>query len=238
MGMNYRSKFTISRTRFFFKTINDFTPMKHFLTIIGLICLSLSTSTAHASTLSFWQTIFPDAFSMSNSSSYTNSTNSFVSNCSVPCIPADSLELVKIIDFTNIEIVDFTWNVNNPVCTWNGITIDNDGYVTVFDKKSLGISGTLPPTFGQNGLTKMTEFKISINNLVGSVPPSMGNLPALSVLWLDDNEFTGDLPTELGNNSNLAVFWVDNNKFTGAIPENFLNLNFLRELSILSLIHI
>jgi len=235
MGLNLKVKihYYACTIFIFIKTINDFTPMKHFLLIIGLLCLiSYTTSTAHASTLSFWQTIFPDVFTTSSVLPYTNSTNNFVSNCSVACIEADSLELVKLIDFTNIEIVDFTWNVNNPVCTWDGITIDNDGYVTVFDRKSLGISGILPPTFGQDGLSRMTEFKVSINNLTGTIPPSMGNLPALSVLWLDDNQFTGDLPTELGDDPNLSVFWVDNNQFTGAIPENFLDLDFLREISI------
>jgi len=254
--MKFRSKFTITRKLFncllgvngvgvltfepknavffskqyFTKTINDFKPMKHFLLILGLVCLGNTTSTAHTYTSTFWQTIFPDAFSESDIPSAAKTT--VASNCSVACIVADSLELKKLIDDTNIEIIDPTWNVNNPVCTWSGLMIDAEGYVTVFDKKSLGISGILPPTFGQDGLRRMIEFKISINNLTGLVPPSMGNMTALSTLWLDDNQLTGPLPTELGNASNLAVLWVDNNQMAGPIPENFLDLDFLRELSI------
>ncbi len=205
--------------------------MKHFLLTLGLVCLGTNTSTAHTSTFSFWQTIFPDAFSEPDI--YIAPTNTtLVSNCLVACIEADSLELKKLIDFTDIEVIDPTWNVNNPVCTWAGLTIDLEGYVTIFDKKSLGITGILPPTFGQDGLRRMTEFKISINNISGSVPTTMGNMTALSVLWLDDNQLTGPLPTQLGDASNLSVLWVDNNQFTGPIPQNFLDLDFLRELSI------
>ncbi len=254
--MKFRSKFTITRNLFkclrsvfsfktlyfgkkkandfskqhFTKTINDFKPMKHFLLFLGLVCLGITTSTANSSTTSFWQTIFPDAFT--TTSVQQPEANTFVSNCAVACIQADSLELKKLIDNTNIEIVDATWNVNNPVCTWGGITIDADGYVTKFDQKNLGINGILPPTFGQNGLTRMTEFKISQNEITGIIPVTMGDLSSLSTLWLDDNQLTGTIPDELGSATNLQVLWVDNNKLTGAIPENFLDLDFLMELTI------
>ena len=206
--------------------------MKHLLLFFGLVCFSNTTSTANSSTASFWQTIFPDAFAVAPVTQSVNTNSTFVSNCSVPCVAADSMEMVKIINTTNIEFVETSWNVNNPVCTWAGLTIDADGYITIFNNRNKGINGALPADLGQNGLTRMEEFKISQNDLTGSIPATMGNMPELSILWLDDNQFTGTIPTEIGDASSLAIFWVDNNNLSGAIPQSFLDLDFLRDLSI------
>ena len=214
--------------------------MKHLLLFLGLVCLGNTTSTANSSTTSFWQTIFPDAFSFSStkvSSVKTSSTTTLFSNCSVACIEADSLELLDFINSTDIATIEPSWSVGNPVCNWFGVTTDSEGYVTEititnFPTMGAVISGILPPTFGQSGLSRLEMFRISTNNLDGTIPATMGNLSNLSVIWLDDNQFTGTLPTELGNITNLATLWVDNNKFTGPIPESFLGLPNLNKLSL------
>ncbi len=212
--------------------------MKHLLLFFGLVCLGSTANTANSSTTSFWQTIFPDAFSIVPINS-TNNSSITASNCSVPCVLIDSLELVKLFSTTDIATFDPTWNQSNPVCTWGGVTIDSDGYVTEvqrFGYTDMGvkfeITGTLPNDFGEDGLRRMSIFRIPINNFSGPIPASMGNLTALNNLWLDNNQFTGELPTELGTLQNLSIIWVDNNKFTGAIPESFLTMLSLSELSL------
>jgi|GEM_PF-6559220 len=213
--------------------------MKHLLLILGLVCLGSSASTANSSTASFWQTIFPDAFSVvpvNSDFSNTGINTAAASNCSVPCVVADSIELLKLFTTDNTgPLTALNWDPNlggNPVCTWGGIVIDAEGYVTEINLGGSNLTGSLPNTFGENGLTRIQVLKFSTNNLSGTIPSGILNLTTLSTLWLDDNEFTGTLPAALGDLQNLSFFWVDNNKFTGAIPQSLLTVASLANLSI------
>ena len=42
------------------------------------------------------------------------------------------------------------------------------------------------------------QIQLSSNNLSGSLPPQIGNLPNLRTLLLDGNHLTGQIPPEMG----------------------------------------
>jgi Leucine-rich repeat (LRR) protein len=61
------------------------------------------------------------------------------------------------------------------------------------------------------------------NQLIGTIPPEIGNLTNLTSLRLDDNQLTGEIPSEIGNLTNLNSLFLDNNQLSGIIPDEICN---------------
>ena len=57
-----------------------------------------------------------------------------------------------------------------------------------------------------------------MNDLVGAIPPELGNLVNLTRLSLLANQLTGTIPSELGNLVSLQYLYLSYNDLTGAIP--------------------
>jgi len=169
-----------------------------------------------------------------------------------PCRQRDSLILA---DFYNSlsNIAGLTWNINQPMNTWNGVTLNADGCVTVLDIQDLGWTGTIPPEMGDlseltllnfdendvqgtipselGNLTNLTYLNLSTNSISGTIPPELGQLTNLVELILSANALTGDIPVGLGNLTNLTRLDFGNNNLTGNIPGglgNLANLTWLR----------
>eukprot|EP00762_Andalucia_godoyi_P008172 ANDGO_07420.mRNA.1 MDIS1-interacting receptor like kinase 2 len=81
--------------------------------------------------------------------------------------------------------------------------------------------------FCEPGTGRVLEILLSSNGLVGTIPPSLGNLAQLEELWLDGNSLTGAIPSSLGNLSSLEVLVLFLNQLTGSIPESLGNLSSL-----------
>jgi hypothetical protein len=113
----------------------------------------------------------------------------------------DSLALVELYDSTDGDNWDDNTNWNSgPVGTWYGVTV---------------------------GSTRVIQLALADNNLVGSIPSSIGNLSSLEYLYLDNNQITGSIPPEIGNLSSLVSLHLDNNQITGSIPPEIGNLSSL-----------
>jgi hypothetical protein len=86
--------------------------------------------------------------------------------------------------------------------TWYGITVTND---------------------------HVTHVGMMYNNLIGNMPPELGNLSQLEYLVLADNyTLSGSIPKELGKLSNLLLFQASVNQLTGSIPPEMGNLKKLK----------
>ncbi len=97
----------------------------------------------------------------------------------------------------------------------------------------LGAAGTECSWYGvtcDGGETTVTWVTLYNNNLVGTIPVSIGNLAGLQGLWLQVNQLSGGIPTELGNLSNLVDLRLDINDLTGPIPDSLGNLSNLQTL--------
>ena len=85
------------------------------------------------------------------------------------------------------------WTTTSTISTWEGI----------------GLNSTS---------TRVTVLDLGDEDLVGIIPPTLGDLSALETLDLSDNDLTGEIPEELGNLANLQTLRLSGNSFAGCIP--------------------
>merc|ERR1712129_90698 len=77
----------------------------------------------------------------------------------------------------------------------------------------------------------LKTLKVSNNNLGGSIPASIGNLPLLEVVELDSNKFNGYFPFRKLQNAPIHTIIVDDNSLEGEIPDS-LDYKYLQILSL------
>lgn len=129
------------------------------------------------------------------------------------CNVTDSLVLVELYNATAGASWTNTWNLSQPMSTWTGVSTNADGCVTVLDLLANNMVGSLPPSIGE--LEDLTDLLLSYNDLSGNIPPEIGDLSNLTTLRLDDNLFTGSIPAAFANLSNLTELLVDYNDLSG-----------------------
>ena len=133
---------------------------------------------------------------------------------------------------------DVHWNFTvgnaNP-CEWTGLycTYDRSSRIDHIIKIDLTIHnlyGTLPASLGQ--LFELSIMAFSSTTLTGTLPASLGQLSKLTVLWLTGNFLTGTLPESLGQLSKLTILGLSNNQLSGSIPDSLGQLSELYGLSL------
>ncbi len=113
--------------------------------------------------------------------------------------------------------------------TWFGITADTGN--TTVTRISMGknnLVGTLPVSLGN--LNHLQDITLHSNQLSGSIPVEFGNLSALQELLLWGNNLVGGIPTELGALGNLRRIWLYDNQLSGSIPVSLGSLSNLYSL--------
>ena len=116
------------------------------------------------------------------------------------------------------------WNgAAGTECTWSGVTCDA-GQTTaeVLNLQYNNLVGTLPTTLGN--LTNLRYLDLLSNQLSGAIPTELGNLTNLQTLNLSFNQLSGAIPTELGNLTNLWRLGLSSNQLVGAVPSSITNL--------------
>jgi Leucine-rich repeat (LRR) protein len=156
----------------------------------------------------------------------------------------DSLALVAFFDSTNGQNWSTPWDLEQPVSSWSGITINQDR-VTRISITSNTLSGNLPEQMTDldsldyltirlnTELTKFPYFLASLKNLyqlnlanngIDTLTSEIGNFKHLQYLYLNSNKIIGELPAELGQLTTLTHFNISQNDFSGIIPVEILNL--------------
>ena len=126
------------------------------------------------------------------------------------------------------------WNENShwlsdaPVDSWHGVVVDNSGRVSELRLSNNNLTGSLPSEW--DGLTGLTFLRIHGNKLTGQIPPELGNLTNLRGLHISETDLEGPIPPELGNLRYLFRLDLTNNNLTGPIPSELGNLHKLEEL--------
>ncbi len=134
-----------------------------------------------------------------------------------------------------------TMPTGTDVSTWYGIITDGTGCVICIDMGGYGdcagyadvgnnLIGSIPPEIGN--LSNLQALLLLINQLTGNIPAEIGNLDNLELLFLLRNQLTGSIPSEIGNLSNLKGLGFENNQLTGSIPLEFGDLSNLIGLSL------
>ena len=144
--------------------------------------------------------------------------------------PPDRAALVALYNATG----GATWTDNTnwlsaeALSEWHGVSTDTDGRVTGLILTNNQLTGTIPPELG--GLTNLQLLWLQDNQLTGTIPAELGDLTSLQELLLFNNQLTGTIPPELGDLANLISLSLWGNALDGEIPEELgglTNLQFL-----------
>ncbi|GAB4184077.1 MAG: hypothetical protein OHK0057_13090 [Thermoflexibacter sp.] len=151
---------------------------------------------------------------------------------SVTPSPQDYSALIKF--FTELGGTEWeeTWNLNNPVNTWKGVELDEDGRVFAINLPNNNIVGELSNALTDEGVlvsTNLRYLNLSGNRIKGQIPPNLGNLTDLEYLDLSKNELSGSVPPSIGNLTKLVTLWLGYNDLN-SIDIDFSRLTNLRNL--------
>jgi Leucine-rich repeat (LRR) protein len=142
----------------------------------------------------------------------------------------DSLALVALYDSANGDswTNNTNWKVpDSAVSTWFGVTVTGNR-VTMLDLRDNNLVGTVPPSIGD--LDSLTYLNLRDNQLTDSIPPGIGNFTNLEQLYLNENQLTGSIPPEIGNLTSLRLLYLNDNQLTDSIPPEIGNLTNLEWL--------
>ncbi|ONI01019.1 hypothetical protein PRUPE_6G116800 [Prunus persica] len=105
-------------------------------------------------------------------------------------------------------------------CYWEGITCNQDGWVTRLHLPSKGLKGGIHPSLGN--LTHLTHLNLSHNSLYCPTSKEIEfflPLNRLEILDLSYNLLSGELPLSLP--SNIQIVDLSTNHFHGVVPSSF-----------------
>lgn len=167
----------------------------------------------------------------------------------IPCRQIDSVLLVSLFDLLdganwiytattywdgnanlNIPNAGNAWGFNQPINTWHGVELNNEGCLNKLILNEVGASGSIPVEIGD--FTAIEEFYFYENDLTGTIPPEIGNMTGVTVLSFANNQLEGAIPPEIGNLTELVRLDLSNNDLKGEIPNTLLNLQNLRDFEI------
>ena len=134
---------------------------------------------------------------------------SFNTSASANAHVDDSLALVALYGATaGVSWTNTSGWLQLPLAQWHGVVLDSEG--------------------------RVTEISLSSNNLTGQIPPEVGNMAELQVLYMPENKLSGALPSELGKLDQLVTLSLWENELTGNIPSEISALPSLRDLLLFS----
>lgn len=85
------------------------------------------------------------------------------------------------------------------------------------------LEGTIPAFLGN--ISTLKQLNLSYNTFSpGRIPPELGNLTNLEVLWLSNCNLIGEIPDSLGQLSQLTDFDLALNNLEGSIPSSLTGL--------------
>ncbi|KDP27049.1 hypothetical protein JCGZ_20984 [Jatropha curcas] len=102
----------------------------------------------------------------------------------------------------------------------------------ILDIRSTQVIGSIPPSIGNT--TSLVSF-VAYNCFIGGkIPSSMTNLSHIERLLLDFNRLVGELPPSISNLKSLKVLSLMQNSLQGNIPDSICNIPSLQYLALAS----
>ncbi|KAH9722063.1 LRRNT 2 domain-containing protein [Citrus sinensis] len=129
---------------------------------------------------------------------------------------------------------------------WSGVTCSTQGdyrVVTELEVYAVSIVGPFP--IAVTNLLDLTRLDLHNNKLTGPIPPQIGRLKRLRILYvslpsssvncyksLSFNNFKGEIPKEIANLPELRYLYLQENRLTGRIPPELGILPNFRHLDV------
>ena len=113
------------------------------------------------------------------------------------------------------------WGTNCDPCGWHGVMCNNGRVIRLILKENQ-LMGSIPPELGDLGSLQILNF--GINQLSDTIPHALGNLSDLQELYLYANQLSGKIPTQLGNLTLLETLDLGTNQLSDTIPHSIGNL--------------
>ena len=122
------------------------------------------------------------------------------------------------------------WLTEAPLEEWHGVTVYNGRVIVLYLVRN-NLVGSIPPELGQ--LSSLVSLTLDFNRRVGgSIPPELADLSRLRQLALQALGLAGRIPPELSRLSSLRFLFLAGNDLSGPIPPELGNLSRLEVLSI------
>ncbi|GMI78350.1 hypothetical protein like AT2G34930 [Hibiscus trionum] len=100
----------------------------------------------------------------------------------------------------------------------------------LIDISSTRVIGSIPPSIGN--ITSLVTFIASNSFIQGQIPTSMMNLSRLEILLLDMNNMGGEISSAISNLKGLQFLSLMQNSFHGSIPDTICTISSLRYLAL------
>ena len=111
------------------------------------------------------------------------------------------------------------WGGDGPLGDWHGVVTDGAGRVTGLNLDANNLVGRIPPELGD--LSSLKALDLSTNALAGGVPAQLGRLAALEELRLGDNPLSGPLPLALAELRHLRTFGYEDTDLCVLADDSF-----------------
>ncbi|KAK4802913.1 hypothetical protein SAY86_001116 [Trapa natans] len=120
------------------------------------------------------------------------------------------------------------WNSwDSTPCFWTGIACGNSlSQVVNLNLQTRNLVGSIPPQLGN--LSALRHLNLRNNNLSGELPPELFRIKGLQSLVLSGNSLSGRFPPGIGGLGSIKSLRLNNNRFSGSIPSEFGNLSSLQ----------
>jgi Leucine-rich repeat (LRR) protein len=147
--------------------------------------------------------------------------------------PAERNALISLYDATGGP----QWKTNTgwrgapgTECGWTKVNCDANGSVVNLFLGSNNLVGTIPAAIGD--LPRLQRLYMDNNALSGPIPAQIGALASLTDLGLATNQLSGTIPPQLGALSNLKFLFLGSNALEGPVPPGLGNLTNLEALTL------
>ncbi|XP_059666250.1 receptor kinase-like protein Xa21 isoform X2 [Cornus florida] len=121
------------------------------------------------------------------------------------------------------------WTNSTSPCNWIGVRCSTRHHrVTALNLFDMGLRGTIPPHIGN--LSFLTLLYIRKNSFHGDIPKEIGHLRRLEAISFYSNDFAGNLPKEISKLANLKLLDMQSNWFSGSIPASIFNISSLERI--------
>ncbi|KAL2498113.1 Leucine-rich receptor-like protein kinase family protein [Abeliophyllum distichum] len=131
---------------------------------------------------------------------------------------------------SNTKVFD-SWDANNSVCKFTGLTCDSNGFVKEIELSNQNLTGSIPFD-SVCKLPSLEKLSLGFNSLYGQVTDELKNCTGLKYLDLGNNFFSGSFP-DISSISGLLYLYANQSGFSGSFPWN--SLENMTNLAVLSL---